>query len=130
MNLSKIGEIAEKCWIDIPNHFSSAGLDEFIVMPNHIHGVVIIDKRDRGRNDCRDAACGVSTTTTDNHKTTLGRIINSYKSAVSNICHKNGFEFKWQFRYHDRIIRNKKSLDTIRRYIVDNPAKWLNDRNY
>ena len=122
MNLSKIGKIAEKCWIDIPNHFSLAGSCEFVVMPNHIHGVVVIDKCSR------DAACGVSTTTY-NHKTSLGRIINLYKSAVSNICHKNGLEFGWQSRYHDHIFRNEKSLDTIRRYIIDNPAKWVDDRN-
>ena len=129
MHLSEIGEIAQKFWIDIPNHFPAAGLDEIIVMPNHIHGIVVIDKCGHGRNDCRDAACGVSTTT-DNHITTLGRIINSYKSAVSNICHKNGFEFAWQSRYHDHIIRDIKSLNRIRKYIIDNPAKWADDRNY
>jgi len=131
MKLSKTGIIANQCWLDIPNHFKNIRLDEFIVMPNHIHGIVVID------GFRRDAACGVSTMMNDtnksnicNRKTTLGRIINSYKSAVTNICHKNEIEFKWQSRYYDHVVRTQQSLVRIRGYIRDNPEKWARDRNY
>ena len=75
MRLSKIGNVALRYWKDIPNHCANAGLDTFVIMPNHMHGIVIIrarngprkhvDRRDVGCGDvgCRDVACNVSTTT-------------------------------------------------------------------
>jgi REP element-mobilizing transposase RayT len=109
-------------------------LDAFVIMPNHVHGIVVI---------VETLQCNVSTpmataTRAPNHPMaqisptagSLGAIIRSYKSAVSRWCAKNGpTEFAWQTRFYDHIIRSERDLQRIRRYITDNPAKWESDRN-
>jgi len=146
MNLSDMGKIAEQCWLDIKNHSNGIRLDEFVIMPDHIHGIIQIVRIGNANginsvgddnfivNDCRCAACGASTKSNGDivdaahalHQqrgSSLGTIINSYKSAVTNRCHKNGYKFGWQRNYFDRIIRNDNELDRIRQYIADNPKK-------
>ncbi|MFA5104424.1 MAG: transposase [Candidatus Margulisiibacteriota bacterium] len=146
MNLSDMGKIAEQCWLDIKKHSNGIRLDEFIIMPDRIHGIIQIvrignvnDNNSVGNdniigNDGRCAACGASTKSNGDtvavdaahalHQqrgSSLGTIVNSYKSAVTNRCHKNGYKFGWQRNYFDRIIRNDSELDRIRQYIADNP---------
>jgi hypothetical protein len=58
----------------------------------------------------------------------VSTIIRSYKSAVSKHAKRLGFEFAWQARFHDHIIRNEKSFDTISKYIINNSVKWEDDR--
>ncbi len=135
MLLSDIGKMAEKYWQEIPNHFPFVELDEFIVMPNHIHGIVIIEKNDG--NDCRDVACNVSTRVIDKKMSSispktnsLSTTIRSYKSAVSKSVHEFYPDFAWQSRFHDRIIRDNDELNRIRKYIVNNPHNWAKDDNY
>ena len=118
-------------WLQIPEHHNAVTLDQFIVMPNHIHRIIEL-KGDR----VSDVACNVATK--DNSKTmsdispkkgSLGTIVRSYKSAVTNWCHTNVYpDFVWQSKFHDHIIRNQKDLDRIRNYIRDNPANWEGDR--
>lgn len=101
IHLSELGKIAENFWREIPYHFVYAEIDEFVVMPNHGHGIIW----------------------------TLNRaIIRSYKSAVKKWATAKGIPFAWQSRYHDRIIRDDKSLRKIRLYISYNPVNWPNDR--
>ena len=119
MHLSKIGEITNKCWLEIPNHFPFVELDKFVVMPNHIHGIIIIHDALR-----RDGACPVST-----KSNTLGNIIGSFKSVVTKYTNKQKILFKWQSRYYDHIIRNEKEFYRIKQYIKDNPMNWETDRN-
>jgi putative transposase len=163
MQLSKIGNVALRYWKDIPNHSANAGLDTFVIMPNHMHGIVIIkarngprkdvDRRDVGCGDVvfRDVACNVTTTTANvgacgdgdlgtagssgmlsvpPGPESLGAIVRSYKSAVTRWCRMNSYaSFAWQPRFYDRVIRDHAALQNIRRYILDNPAKWELDRN-
>ncbi len=125
MRLSEIGAIAEKYWQEIPKHFDNVSLDEFIVMPNHIHGIVIIERQQPTKRR-RDGACPVSTT---KQVITLGNIVGSFKSAVARWCNHDGYKnFVWQPRFYDHIIRNEKSLDKIRFYIHHNVRKWEEDR--
>jgi len=128
---SKIGEIAEKCWLEIPSHFPFVGLEEFVIMPNHIHGVIIIND-----NNGRDAKSCVSTTdmTEYNNKfgpqsKNLSSIVRGFKIGVKNFSNQNKIDFSWQGRFYDHIIGNEKELNKIRQYIVDNPLKWELDRN-
>ena len=58
----------------------------------------------------------------------VSRVIGSYKSAVSKYAHKLGFEFEWQSRFHDHIIRDVMEYNRISNYIIDNPKKWDNDK--
>lgn len=128
MHFSPIGEIAAQCWREIPDHQTGIELDEFVIMPNHVHGIVII---------CNPVGMlhatslpGKSIMSEISPKAgSLGVIICSYKSAVTRSAGLAGFrEFAWQSRYYDHIIRDENSFHRIRQYIVTNPAKWELDR--
>ncbi len=167
MNLSGIGIIADILWHEIKNHAQNIELGEFVVMPNHVHGILILNGND-GKNDGNDNGNGNDNDTkngNDNEngndtvettralslhalsqqssqsqqqtigqkrfqnqgKNTLSSIIGSYKSAVSKHAHRLGFDFEWQSRFHDHIIRDDKSYHTISKYIINNPLKWKED---
>jgi putative transposase len=121
---SEAGKIAERCWREIPSHFPGVELDEFVVMPNHIHLIVSVGARHAWPPQKQE-------------KPPYQRIpvvIGSFKSAVSKLAHSADplGHFQWQRSYHDHIIRNDDSLNRIRIYIQNNPAQWEkgNDRNH
>ena len=110
MQLNDVGKIVQKHWLKIPNHFPLVTLDEFVIMPNHIHGILVI------RNTMRKKIC-------------LGLIINQYKRICTIKIKQNYNFFAWQTRFYDRIIWNNISLENTRQYIRNNPYKWNRDRN-
>lgn len=123
MNLNQIGKIAETIWQQIPNSYSCVALDNFVVMPNHLHGIIIIQPHD---GTPRRAATGLDALIPNS----LPSIVNHFKGAVKKQCNKNGFaDFQWQSRFYDHVIRKDESLDKIREYIKNNPLKWELDRN-
>lgn len=130
IKLNVLGEVADLFWKEIPTHFKNVELDSYIIMPNHIHGIIII-------NDCsRDVACNVSTkkenifSNISPKANSLSAIIRSFKSAVSKQIHEIGYpNFSWQSRFYDRIILNEKELLNIRKYIEQNPLRWELDKN-
>ena len=130
-----MGEIADQYWHEIPKHFSSVKLDEYIVMPNHVHGIVII--RHRGRDKAMPCLYdnngkNIGSKRFQNQgKGSLSAIIGSFKSIVTRTINRNfqDANFSWQSRFYEHIIRNKKSLYRIRKYIQNNPLKWARDRN-
>ena len=132
MKLSAVGEIVKKCWMEIPQHFDNAFVDVFVVMPNHFHGIVVIENgfNDRGYvNRCRGVACNAPTNVSPKPKS-LPTIIRSFKSAVTNWCNKHDFSyFQWHRNYYEHIIRNEKELYYKRKYIMNNPLKWEIDEN-
>ena len=119
MELNEYGRIAKKIWLEIPRHFKNIKLDEFIIMPNHIHGIMIIDNATVGGRH----ACPLQVKRQDQ---TISVVIGSYKSAVARYIHQliNGHCFRWQRSFYDHVIRNEKSLIKIREYIRNNPKKW------
>ena len=134
MCLSPVGEIGCEYWQAIPQHTTgNVELDAFVVMPNHVHGIIVIN------TPVETLRCNVSTATRalDNRMAqispqagSLGAIIRSYKSAVSRWCHQNGHdEFAWQPRFYDHIIRNERAWQKIRQYILENPLRWELDRD-
>lgn len=130
VRLSAIGEIAKNCWKEIPKHFLNVDLDEFIIMPNHIHGIIIINDNDINMQstNCRDVQLNVSTRISP-RKETLSVVIRTYKATVTTLCRRNGFyEFKWQPGFYEHIIRDEKDLQNTRDYIINNPIKWLYDK--
>lgn len=127
MNLSPIGEIAYKYWEDIPKHFDDVSIDQFIIMPNHIHGIIIISEP---TVETRHAVSLQKQTFGNPIPNSLPTIIRSYKSAVTKWCNENDHTFLWQRNYHEHIIRNEKELDRIRGYIINNPANWNEDENF
>jgi len=113
MQPNENGDIAKNTWDEIPEYSEYVDTDEFIVMPNHVHGIVWI--KDQG------AINRAPTNTT----MTLGEIIRSYKARVTRQIRLAGSTYGvWQRNYHERIIRNEPELNAIRQYIRNNPAKW------
>lgn len=143
MKLSEIGVIAETCWQNIPLHFPFVKLGEFVIMPNHVHGIIIIDKADDGRNKT-DVKHGVETQyftslRSGNQKPlnefgpqsrNLASIVRGFKIGVTKNARIIQPDFKWQPRYYDHIVRDRKSFNTISEYIRYNPTKWATDKYY
>jgi REP element-mobilizing transposase RayT len=137
MILNKYGSIANEFWLEIPKHFDNATIDEFIVMPNHLHGIIILNDK----NIRRDTACRVPASHDETKqierfgkptKNTIPTIIRSYKSAVTkqiNILRKSPGFSVWQKNYYEHIIRNDKEYHLIKDYIINNPVNWEFDEN-
>ncbi len=104
---STIGQIVDARWRAIPDHFPRVGLDIWQVMPDHIHGILILAPTVRP------------------HDVTLGNVIGGLKAAVSRQVHSSGLgPFGWQERFHDRILFDADAVDRMRHYIQDNPMRW------
>jgi putative transposase len=104
MRYTDFGEIAKEEWDNIGKLRQNLLLDEWVVMPYHVHGIIIF---------------------TENKKNSLANIIKGYKSAVTSRIWKKGFkEFHWQSRYYEHVIRGPKSLNNIKTYIKNNVIKW------
>jgi len=126
MQVNDYGKIVIECWNDIPKHFRDIQLDEFVVMPNHIHGILMI-------LDCRGTACRAPTVERFGKPVvnSLPTIVRSFKSAITNRINKlrrTPGAAIWQRNYYEHIIRNEYKLNKIRQYIQNNPLSWHLDR--
>ena len=206
MQLFEIGKLAVQFWMEIPNHFPFIELGNFVVMPNHVHGILIInhsvetrfiasnnnetrfiasndiniepqfiasnennnepqfivsndnnneprciapnennneprciapnDINNNNNNETRLIASlqgnigGFSGNKNPMINENISKIIRWYKGRCSFECRKINPNFGWQTRFHDHIIRNAKSFDTIQNYIFENPLNWKNDKFY
>ncbi|MBB6611046.1 hypothetical protein H7F15_08360 [Pontibacter sp. Tf4] len=115
-----IGNIAHKLWEEIPVHFPFVQLDEFIVMPNHMHGILFLNRPEY--EQWQPNRFGPQSRN-------LASVIRGYKVAVKKYATINQIEFGWQSRYYDRVIRSEKELCNIRNYIFNNPANWQAEKN-
>lgn len=131
MVVNEWGRVVQACWDEIPAHFRHVELDAFVVMPNHVHGIIVI-ANDGGR--CRGVACHAPTTVKREFSKpipeSLPTIVGAFKSAATK--HINRLlnlpdRPIWQRNYYEHIIRNEKSLNQIRAYIANNPGKWAED---
>jgi len=124
MRLNHAGKIVEECWSAIPDHFPSVEMDKFTIMPNHIHGILVM---------CgRGTACRAPTAEQFGKPRpgSLPTIMRSFKSAVTiriNQMRSTPGQPIWQRNYYEHIIRNDGALGRIREYIAYNPAKWADD---
>lgn len=186
MNLSKVGVIADVLWYEIKNHAKNIELGEFVVMPNHIHGIIVLNEND-GTNGA-DPDVTVETTHSNvetthalslpseplkqspqleqpqpsdpseqseplkqpehpeqpeitepsktiaqqrfqnQGKNTISSIVGGYKSAITKHANRLKLDFAWQSRFHDHIIRDEQSFQTISNYILNNPKNWSDDK--
>lgn len=127
MGLNEYGCVVADCWQSIPTHFPGVELDAFIIMPNHIHGLLYVDDQ-----SCRGMACHAPTQRKFGKPiaSSLPTIIGSFKSAVTkriNSLRDEPGAPVWQRNYYERIVRNHDETIRIRRYIHHNPHQW--DRN-
>jgi len=149
MQLTDIGRIADKFWNEIPKHFPFVRLGEFVVMPNHTHGIILIENKNDGFPSPTKKNVDVNQTT-DTPKLeinkgekkprggkneqwnsgNLGVIVNQYKRICTINARKTNPHFGWQARFHDRIIRDENGFNTISEYIRTNPENWKKDKFY
>ena len=117
MHLSPVGEAAQYLWKEMPNRFTGVELDLYVFMPNHFHGLItFIDS---------------STSCDTEPRRSLSQIVRTFKALTSRYVHAAGVpEFRWQQKHWDSIIRDEKHLNTVREYILNNPAKWALDKLY
>ena len=121
------GLVATECWNDVPKHHPFVELDAFVLMPNHIHGILLFV----GNADQPVAATPASPPGAHGPASrSLGAVIGSFKSAVSRTINKlrpGAAQDLWQPNYYEHIIRHDHALERIREYILTNPQRWRHD---
>lgn len=126
MQLSDMGMIINREWKQTAKIRPNVILDEYIVMPDHFHAIITIQSIDGVGTPRR----GAPTARNCWQPNSLGSIINQFKSICTKRIWKSGHpHFRWQPRFHDRIIRDDAEFDRIRRYIIDNPKNWNKKRH-
>ncbi len=139
MHLSPIGEIVLVCWTEIKNHFANIELPAYSVMPNHFHGIILINEPVEARHAVPgDLSCSNQTTIRASESfgkpvsSSLPTIIRSYKSAVTrraNADFRSASSINvWQRGYYEHVIRNEEELAQIGDYILCNLSRWEEDR--
>jgi putative transposase len=149
MILNDFGQIAYDEWAGLPDRFQNIELDVFQIMPNHMHGIIVlkdiaaeplaVEQKNRNEYESSASRAGASPA-----PTSVGNIIGSYKSLVANACLNrflDGTESDiksktdhlgkiWQRNFHDHIIRDEVSYNFIANYIINNPKNWKDDKFY
>ena len=132
MEVNALGLIVEDCWRQIAQVRSNVELDDFIVMPNHVHGIIaIINEETTGF--CNGKAQRAKAPKGKLSSGSLGVIVGQFKRAVTihhKLLHRRVEHHIWQRNIYEHIIRNENSLNEILQYIVANPAKWQDDSLY
>jgi REP element-mobilizing transposase RayT len=120
LRMTEIGKIAHDNFEKIPLFHPYVDVDEFVVMPDHVHGIVFINKPDKTTWELNKFG---------SQSKNLASIIRGYKSSVTTFATINNIEFLWQQRYYDRVIRSEKEYLNIKGYIKDNPDQWYRNGN-
>lgn len=108
------GQVVTQTWDSLPARFPFIELDAFVVMPNHIHGILLFADGLLGENLRMSAS--------------LGQVMRAFKAASTRLVRKAGLaDFAWQRDYYDRVVRNESELQRIREYIAANPTRWGED---
>ena len=145
MQVNDAGCMVSDAWHSLSDRFPNIDLDAFVVMPNHVHGIIVITNDAMPVNDGNIVGAGlvpaldvvpVNDGATTRVAPTLGDVIGAYKSVVTvqyaRAVKTHGWTpFRkrlWQRNYHEHVIRNADSLNRIRQYILDNPRRWNEDR--
>lgn len=135
VSLNKAGEMAKRIWQELPLRFTAIRLDSFVVMPNHVHGILIV-KDPVGASLVGVRSAGVKKTSEATANTqvvpTLGDVVGAYKS-IATVKYVQGVKMDgwwrfqgrlWQRNYYERVIRDDAELERAREYIANNPIEW------
>jgi putative transposase len=122
--LSDIGHIVQLCWQQIPDHCPHVQLDHYVIMPNHLHGIIILDCDDlRFLN-----TFGITDASLNTRSRELSRVIGSFKAASTKIVRRER-DYRsptiWQRNYFERVIRDERELMLLRQYMADNPITLI-----
>jgi REP element-mobilizing transposase RayT len=153
MILNEYGKIVEQCWNDLPNHYDNIELDSYVIMPNHFHGIIIITDTVNNVDNVDNVGAihelplhelplhespihelplhkTPIQSPQQRRKMLLPKIIGRFKmnsaKQINQIRNSSGVPV-WQRNYYEHIIRNEKSLEDIRNYIINNPLEWYYD---
>jgi putative transposase len=122
---NRLGKIVQESWIWLEKRYAYIELDAWVLMPNHLHGIILIHGDHATDETCRG---GARAAPPKPHKgKPLGQLVGAFKTkSTKQINQLQGTPGKslWQRGYYDRIIRNEQELDRIRCYIQENPLKW------
>ena len=120
---SRFREVVEETWLWLADQYESVHLDQFVVMPNHLHGIIVIEDK------CRGGSRAAPTQTPK--RKPLGQLVGAFKTVstkgINEIRGTLGVPV-WQRNYYERVIRDDEELNRVRQYVVDNPAHWEEDR--
>ena len=124
MHLSLAGETLNAVWHRLPNHFNNITLDAFVIMPNHLHGIIIINDNNWQRSPLKKYP-----TFTGTKPGSLSAIVQNFKSVSSRKVNRilKSYGTIWQSNFYEHIPRNETAINRIRQYILDNPKNWEND---
>ena len=151
MRANAVGNLAATCWQQIPQHFPNTQLDAFVIMPNHIHGILFLLDNNAGVQrmgvQCRGVQLNAPTLNAHKPNTmtprnpnnmysqispqrgTLGVIIRTYKAAVTTECRKAQLAYMvWQRNYYEHVVRDERELQILREYLQNNPKQWEIDQ--
>ncbi|ROL55715.1 transposase [Bacteroidetes/Chlorobi group bacterium MS-B_bin-24] len=144
MILNEYGKIVEQCWNNLSNHYDNIELDAYVIMPNHFHGIILItDNVDNVDNVRAIRELPIhelpihelprqqqKQRQQQRRKMLLPKIVGRFKmnsaKQINQMRNTPGISV-WQRNYYEHIIRDEKSLENIRNYIINNPAKWQDD---
>ncbi|MBK8492427.1 MAG: hypothetical protein IPL49_16455 [Saprospirales bacterium] len=125
MQLNEVGRIAEKCWLAIPEHFPQAVLHAFVIMPNHVHGIVEIV----GAAGAKNFSPLPDPKRPKGTSQTIGSIVRGFKIGVTKWARANtDIQDVWHRNYYEIIIPDGRVYYRISAYIQNNPANWKSDR--
>lgn len=140
MRLNEAGEIAQRCWENIPHHFPLVELDAFVIMPNHFHGIVVIGCRGEASvapiraftTPSKPDAWPLRQRPNGTQPGSLSAIVQNFESISTrkmNAARNAPGTPTWQRNYHEHVVRNEAELMAIREYILANAARWDEDEN-
>jgi putative transposase len=128
--------IVRDCWLDLPNHYPHVSLDTFVVMPDHIHAIIVLLDTHR----VGDVRAGLKPAPTDGDAVEdagvrhglpeIVRALKTYSARRINATRGTPGASVWQRGYYERIVRNERELDLTRKYITSNPRNWRTDREH
>jgi putative transposase len=128
MVLNDAGRIVQTTWDELPTRYTNVTLDTYAIMPNHFHGIIILNPEPVGARSSRPNNDG-----RENRAPTLGKIIAYFKYQTTkqiNMARNTGTQKLWQRNYYEHVIRNDSDLNQIREYISQNALKWeLDEEN-
>jgi putative transposase len=116
LKYTDVGEAAYNNWLTIPEFHPYVKLEDFVIMPDHIHGILFFNKLDKITWEVNKFGT---------QRNNLASVLRGYKGSVKKYAIMNNIEFSWQPRYYDRVVRNEIEYNNIREYIFNNPKNWL-----
>ncbi len=132
MHLSGEGQIVQSVWEMLPQRFPTVQLDGFVIMPNHIHGILELTELPDDLSPASRVPVRFQKPMQEAKKKAarpvLGKVVRYFKGFATHEIHKMGKpDFEWQRNYYESVLRNEKIFADARQYIVNNPGTWMED---